>query len=157
MKKTVLAILIMLFAGVTFAQNKVNKLQFNAGVGFSSWGLPVYVGADFSVHKDITVGGELSYRRKSNYGSITGVSANGNYHFNTIFNIHSPWDFYAGLSVGYMIWNYDDSYIREHSGLGIAGQIGGRYFINDKLGVNFELGGGNAFSGGKVGITYVIK
>ncbi len=158
MKKTVLAILIMLFAGATFAQNQVNKMQFNAGVGFSSWGLPVYVGADFGIHKDITVGGELSFRTRSNYGSVIGISANGNYHFNTILNISSPWDFYAGLNVGYMIWKYDNSYVGAHaSGLGIAGQIGGRYFFNDKLGLNIEFGGGNAFSGGKIGITYVIK
>ncbi len=33
--------------------------QLNAGIGFSGWGIPVYVGLDFGVHQDISLG----YRR----------------------------------------------------------------------------------------------
>ena len=39
------------------------------------------------------------------------------------------------------------------SGLGIGGQVGGRYYFNDKVGINLEFGGGNAFGGGKVGVS----
>ncbi len=154
MKKSLLTIILIAFATIMYAQSPVSKTQFNAGVGISSWGLPVYVGVDFGVHRDITLGAELSFRRRAKYGSVVGISGNANYHFNRILNIPSPWDFYAGLNVGYLIWNYDNQYTGAHaSGLGLQAQIGGRYFFSDKFGVNLEIGGGNAFSGGKLGIT----
>ena len=152
MKKQLLVIAMVLIAGTVFAQSPVTKTQLNAGVGLSSWGVPVYVGLDFGVHQDITVGGELSYRSKSNEGSVFGVSANGNYHFYTILNIPSNWDFYAGLNLGYLFWS--DDYKGGNSNLGLGAQIGGRYYFNDKVGINLEFGGGNAFSGGKLGVTF---
>jgi len=82
------------------------------------------------------------------------VSANGNYHFNSLLDIPNNWDFYAGLNLGFYIWNSSDDYPGSNtSGLGLGAQVGGRYYFNDKLGVNLEFGGGNAFSGGKVGVS----
>lgn len=156
-----LFIIIVLIVGVTaiFAQNPVaqGQTQVNAGFGLTGWGVPIYLGLDFGVHKDITLGGEVSFRslRNTNSGdhTIIGLSGNANYHFNYILNLPTDWDFYAGVNVGYFIVsnsNNDDSY---HSQLGIAGQIGGRYYFTDVLGVNLEFGGGNAFSGGKLGLS----
>jgi len=86
--------------------------------------------------------------------SIIGISGNGNYHFNRVLNIPSPWDFYAGLNLGFYVWSSPNDYVGSHSsGLGLGGQIGGRYYFSDNFGVNLEFGGGNAFGGGKVGIT----
>ena len=137
------------------------QTQLNFGVGFSSWGLPVYAGLDFGVHPDISVGGELSYRNFSDHWgnvkyhhSITGISGNGNYHFNRVLNIPSNWDFYAGLNLGFYIWSSDSGYGGSgSSGLGLGAQVGGRYYWNDKWGVNLEFGGGNAFGGGKIGLS----
>jgi len=42
------------------------------------------------------------------------------------------------------------------SGLGIGAQVGGRYYFSDNVGINIEFGGGNAFSGGKVGISILL-
>ncbi|MBI1837853.1 MAG: hypothetical protein HYR91_11380 [Flavobacteriia bacterium] len=142
------------------------QAQLNAGVGLSSWGIPVYVGLDYGVHKDITIGGELSYRRYNDYyynknyytnyyRSIIGVSGNANYHFNSLLSIPTNWDFYAGLNIGFYLWS-SSSYNNNGnhtSGIGIGGQIGGRYYFNEKIGVNLEFGGGNSFSGGKFGIS----
>ena len=163
MKRLFLTLVLLVAVTAAFAQSPIGKgeSQLNAGVGLSSWGLPLYVGLDYGVHQDITLGGELSWRSfNDNYSgfkynhSIIGVSGNGNYHFNTILNIPSPWDFYAGLNLGFYIWSSPDGYKGSNaSGLGLGGQIGGRYFFSDKLGVNLELGGGSAFGGGKVGIT----
>lgn len=145
------------------AQNPiaVGQSQFNAGVGLSDWGIPVYLGFDYGVHKDITLGAELSFRsyhndfNKNRYDhSIFGLSANGNYHFNSILNIPTKWDFYAGLNLGFYHWNSSDDYRgSNNSGLGLGGQIGGRYYFTNSVGLNLELGGGNAFSGGKFGIS----
>lgn len=138
--------------------------QLNFGVGLSGWGIPVYAGLDFGVSKNITLGGEVSYRAyREKYHdfyydhSIIGFSVNGNYHFNSILNIPPRWDFYAGLNLGFYVWSSPNDYYGDHtSGLGIGGQIGGRYFFTERFGINLEFGGGNAFSGGKFGLTFKL-
>lgn len=163
MKKQFLTIVFVLLTVTIFAQNPIAKgqPQFNAGVGFSSWGVPLYFGFDYGVHEDITIGGEVSFRSYhehwagDNYHfSVIGISGNGNYHFNRVLNIPSNWDFYAGLNLGFYIWSAPSDYNGSHtSGMGLGAQVGGRYYFNDRLGVNLEFGGGNAFSGGKFGIS----
>ncbi len=163
MKKNMLIIVFVFFAGILQAQGPLDKGQgqFNAGVGFSSWGVPIYLGFDVGVHRDITIGGELSFRfyndRFEGRGydnSIVGIAGNGNYHFNTLLNIPRNFDFYAGLNVGFYLWNTPSDYNGPHSsGLGLGAQVGGRYYFNDHFGLNLEFGGGNEFSGGKFGIS----
>lgn len=149
-----------------FAQSPIEngQSQLNFGLGLSSWGVPLYFGLDQAVHPNITIGGELSfrsynhrYRENSFNHSIFGASANANYHFNTLLEIPNPWDFYAGLNLGFYHWNSPSGYGGNfNSGIGLGAQIGGRYYLNEKLGLNLELGGGNAFSGGKFGLTYKL-
>jgi outer membrane immunogenic protein len=162
--------LTLLSASAALGQGTLGKggKQLNAGIGFSSWGTPVYVGVDFGVHEAITIGPKISYRNRSEsylgyeYSqSLTVISFNGNYHFNKLLNIPGPWDVYAGLTIGYYMWSdvkwnnssFNSSYGGEGSGVGLDAQIGGRYFFSDKFGVNLELGGGTG-SGGNFGITY---
>ncbi len=139
----------------------IGKAQFNAGIGLSEWGVPIYFGLDYSVHEDITVGGEFSYRSYREHWNngyyrhnVIGISGNGNYHFNTLLDIPQEWDFYAGLNLGFYIWNSPNDYYGSRStGVGLGLQIGGRYYFSDKFGINLEFGGGNAFSGGKFGVS----
>lgn len=164
--KRLTILLVVLAISVTGlnAQNPLQKggKQLNAGVGFSDWGIPLYFGMDFGVHPDISLGFQISHRSydedwdNDHYDhTIWGFSGNANYHFNTILNIPSEWDFYAGLNLGFYAWSSHKDYPGDHtSGLGLGAQIGGRYFFNNNLGVNLEFGGGNAFNGGKFGITY---
>jgi outer membrane immunogenic protein len=141
-----------------------NRNQLNAGIGLSGWGVPVYVGLDFGIHRDVSFGIECSFRSFNQnytgsryYSSIIGLSGNGNYHFNRILEIPKNWDFYAGLNLGYYFWSTPSNYPGSgSSGLGLGGQIGGRYYINDRFGLNLEVGGGNAFSEGKFGISYIF-
>ena len=168
--KKILACASLFFAVATASAQgtlEQNGVQINAGVGVSSWGIPVVVGVDYGVARDFTIGAEASYRSKKEswYGGEwkhTGfsISANGNYHFNRILKLPSAFDLYAGLSVGYFNWNTkysgDGDYIYSGnyaSGLGLYAQIGGRYFFTKNFGINLEAGGGNV-SGGKIGITY---
>jgi outer membrane immunogenic protein len=170
MKKINLIVaLLVVGASAAFAQGTLGKggKQLNAGLGFSSWGIPVYVGVDFGVHESITVGPRISYRKTSEsfsgfeYSqSLTVISFNGNYHFNQLLDLPEPFDLYAGLTLGYYIWSdvkwSNGSFsgdAGEASGIGIDAQIGARYFFSDKFGLNLELGGGTA-SGGNFGITY---
>jgi hypothetical protein len=167
MKK--LSIIFLLSAIPLFAVNAQSplqngKVQLNAGLGFSGWGVPVYAGLDFGVSRDITLGFEGSFRdyrqtyNETHYkSSIFGISGNGNYHFNRLLHIPGKWDFYAGANVGFYGWSTPNGYPGTgDSGLGLGLQIGGRYFITRNFGLNLEFGGGNAFSGGKFGITLIF-
>lgn len=166
MKTIVLAVAILLISGLSFSQSPlpVGRAQLNLGVGFSDWGVPFYIGFDYSVHKDITLGAEFSYRgyhenwdHNKYHHNIMGFSGNANYHFNTVLKIPQNWDFYAGLNVGFYVWSSPNDYYGDHSsGLDLGGQVGGRYYFSDRAGINLEFGGGNAFSGGKIGFTFKL-
>ena len=161
MKKTIKLLLFLLFTAFSFSQAPLekNRLQLNAGFGFSSWSNPIFIGIDYGINDVVTIGGEVSYQSYKNYditSVIIGIQANGNYHFNKLFVIPSQWDFYAGLNVNYYIWTIkdsDNSFVDDKP-FGLGAQIGGRYFFNDKIAINLEFGGGNATSGGKIGVTY---
>lgn len=167
MKNILLVAITTLFLSVSaFSQNPlpVGNSQLNLGVGLSEWGVPFYIGFDYGAHKDITVGLELSYRsyrenwRKEYYDhTILGFSGNANYHFNNVLNINPKWDLYAGINLGFYSWRSDKYYNGNYrSGLGLAAQLGGRYYLSNKVGLNLEFGGGNAFSGGKFGLTFKL-
>jgi len=152
--------------GISYGQNSLPKgsSQLNLGVGISGWGVPIYIGMDFGVSNDITLGGELSFRsyrerwQSNRYRhSIIGISGNANYHFNRVLNIPDNFDFYAGLNLGFYVWSSPDNYDgNKNSGVGLGGQVGGRYFFTDRVGINLEFGGGNAFAGGKFGLTFKL-
>jgi len=164
MKKISIILAVVVFTTLAVnAQSPLRKgeKQLNAGIGFSDWGVPVYLGLDFGLHQDFTLGIESSFRTYSDYWqgdnyshTVIGFSGNGNYHFNTILEIPHNWDFYAGLNLGFYIWSGPSNYHGTYgSPVGLGAQVGGRYFINQKFGLNLEFGGGNSFSGGKFGIT----
>jgi outer membrane immunogenic protein len=166
MRKAILILCVSLLSGSLMAQSPIGKggKQINAGTGFSTWGIPLYAGMDFGVHPDITAGFNVSYRSYNTKWSsddyrlsVLGVFANANYHFNTLLDIPQNWNFYAGLSLGFVSVGtpsgYDGGTV---SGLGIDAQVGGRYFWNDRWGVNLEFGGGNAASGARIGVSYVL-
>ncbi|PQJ81270.1 outer membrane beta-barrel protein [Polaribacter glomeratus] len=166
MKKFILVITLALVSMVSFGQNPlgVGSNQFNVGVGLSDWGVPIYVGLDHGISKDLTLGGEISYRSynerydNNKYDhSIMGFSGNLNYHFNSALNMSKEWDFYAGPNLGFYVWNSPDGYNgNRKSGLGLGAQLGFRYYLSNKVGLNLEFGGGNAFSGGKFGLTFKL-
>lgn len=166
MKKQILFLAFLISTSAIIAQGPVSKgeSQINFGVGLSSWGIPVYLGFDHGIHPDITLGAELSYRsydnnwNKNKYNhTVIGILGNANYHFNTILEIPSPWDFYAGLNIGFYNWQSPNEYEGSHnSGLGLGAQIGGRYYFSNTVGINLEFGGGNGFNGGKFGISIKI-
>jgi len=163
MKKAFITLGFLLLTFILFAQKPITKAQtqLNAGIGLSGWGIPVYIGLDYGVHPYLSIGGELSYRSYNEdlFGAkynrnIIGITGNGNYHFNSIMNIPTPWDFYAGLNIGFYNVASGSSNGGINSGLSLGVQIGGRYYFNQNWGINLEIGGGNSVSGGKFGITY---
>lgn len=163
MRKLIVSLSFVLFTGFAFSQSPlyVGTSQLNLGLGLSDSGIPVYIGFDRSFARDFTFGAELSYRAynenwQNDYYNhdIFGVSGNINYHFNNLLRITPRWDIYAGLNVGVYVWTSPDGYAGNHSsGLGLGGQIGVRYYFTNSVGLNLEFGGGNAFSGGKLGLS----
>jgi len=166
MKKFVLGIAFAMISAYSFSQNPLRegRSQFNVGVGLSDAGVPFYLGVDYGVLEDVTLGGEFSYRSyRENWNNyyynhnIMGFSGNGNYHFNSLLNISPKFDFYAGLNLGFYVWTSPDNYNGSNtSGLGLGGQVGGRVYLSHKVALNLEFGGGNAFSGGKLGLTFKL-
>ena len=169
MKKIALLLAVFAFSFAN-AQAPLEEggIQLNDGVGTSGWGTPVYVGLDYGIATNWTLGAEVSYQSyNENYGfgngkvksSILGIQGNGNYHFNELLSIPSEWDFYAGANLNYYSWTtkYDGEKLTGYNGaenFGIGLQVGGRYFFSDNFGLNLQLGGGNVVSGAKIGITY---
>jgi outer membrane immunogenic protein len=168
MKTSIIALIIFLslYSHTSNAQAplKVGRNQLNFGVGISGWGVPLYIGFDHGFKKDITLGGEFSFRSYTDnfnkykyHHSIISLSANGNYHFNSILSIPQNWDFYSGLNLGYYYWNSPADYRGDGaSGIGLGAQIGGRYFFHKNLGANLEFGGATVTSGGKFGLTLLF-
>ena len=50
---------------------KEGEVQLNAGVGISGWGVPVYIGLDYGISKDVTLGGQLSFQTDNDLTIIT--------------------------------------------------------------------------------------
>ena len=161
MKKLTLTILALSIVAFSFGQEKKaqkvevdkSKLQLNAGFGLSYVtyyaAFPIYLGADYWINQDITVGLEGIFRI-GHHISVGGV-VNGNYHFNKLLDLPDNLDLYAGLSAGpYFVFGATPP-LR----IDIHFQAGGRYKLTDKLWLNGELGGGS-LTGAKFGITYKL-
>jgi hypothetical protein len=149
MKKLLFIVaLVALFSASSFAQSPIGKggKQVNFGLGFGS-DLPAYAGLDFGVHKDITLGPVVAFDLNG-FDWMT-IAAKSDYHFNSVLNISPEFDFYAGLNIGFRVGINSN----VNSGLQLGGQVGGRWYWNDHWGLNLELGGGVAFSGGSFGLS----
>lgn len=157
MKTVRLAILALFVCAITGANAqyalKTGKMQFNGGLGLnqSTFGVPLYAGIDYGFDKNISVGGELSVRsfvNNDSYSSIIGLVANANYHFVELLGIEDVYDAYAGVDLGF------------YSGLNVisvGGHLGGRYYFKKNMAINLELGGGVAFSSGKIGLSILLN
>jgi outer membrane immunogenic protein len=137
---------------------KTGGFQANGGFGLSGWALPVYVGVDYGFDKNISLGGDLSFSFLN-----TVVSANANYHFVEMLQLEDVFDVYGGVNLGFFIRNQRlnpeslPPYYYNSVPLNVGIQIGGRYYINKDFAVNLELGGGIAFSGAKIGVSYLLR
>jgi len=147
MKRILLLSIVLLLSSAMLAQDGQAPLskgekQLNFGLGFSSHGLPVYVGADFAVHNDWTVGPVIKLVIDDNFEF--GLLGRFDYHWNRLIGIPSNWDFYAGASLGFIAGNDFD--------LDLGIQVGGRWYWSEKWGLNLEFGGGTGY-GGAFGVS----
>ncbi|MGQ1786725.1 MULTISPECIES: hypothetical protein [unclassified Saccharicrinis] len=147
MLRVKVVVVLILLCGAMFGQkfraplSKGDK-QLNFGLGFNTDGFPVYGGVDFAVHDEITIGPQVNMV----FGDDSSLSLGfrGDYHFNRLLEITSDWDVYAGANAGLGI--------ETNNTLELGLQIGGRYYWDNKWGINLEFGGGNTFST-KLGVS----
>ncbi len=139
--------------------------MLSVGLGVSGWGIPIYVRFEMPVADNITVGGGLSFQSQGNsvilasssYRTNTfGIVGRGNYHFNDLLNAPDEWDFYAGASIGYFIRSNSVDNISVSNEVHVGVHVGARYFLNEKIALNAEAGGGIALSGASIGVTFFL-
>lgn len=136
MKRILLLSLVMfLFTGFAFSQSvgKGGK-QLNFGIGFID-GIPLYVGADFGVHNDVSIGPEVDF----DLGGFDWmrIKFRADYHWNSLMGIPDPWNFYSGVGLGPKIGfsgNGNVDFLFQVN-------IGGRWYWSD-WGLNSEFGFG---------------
>ncbi|MEE4260251.1 MAG: hypothetical protein V2I62_10850 [Bacteroidales bacterium] len=126
------------------------KTQLNIGLGIFGWGganiYPLHAGVDFFIINHLSLGIDMNWRY-INYTShahqLFSAQAVIDYHLNEVMQLPNAWDVYAGIKAGpgYMTdpdnWNalYDDGIKFVFDG-----RFGGRYYFNEKLAVNAEIG-----------------
>ena len=170
MKKSALFIFaLVLFSLAARAQGPISsgQMQINLGTGYVGGYLPFYVGMDFGVHPDISIGPKviLSYYRHShfdyfNWGEIyymerildLGAAFVFDYHFNRLLGIPENFDLYAGADAG--IYGYSLKEVTEYYDFdfittdilyetGSYGNFsvhaGGRYIFPSGLGLNLQF------------------
>jgi outer membrane immunogenic protein len=148
MKKNILVCFLLCVAGITGqAQNQED--HFNAGVGLDGRGIPIYGSYDWGLTGDFNLGVGLSLATGGNDidGGILGAGFFSQWYGDRVLGLPDEFDAYGGLGLYY--YNYKGG---DDIDLGLF--IGGRYYVNDAIGVNLEFGGGTAIAGGKVGISW---
>lgn len=148
MKKFLVFSILILVCSLIWAQSGQAPLskgekQLNFGLGFSSYGLPTYIGVDFAVHHDVTVGPVVKLVIDDNIGF--GALGRVDYHWNRLLDIPSNWDFYSGASVGFISGDNVD--------LDLGLQAGGRWYWSEQWRLNLEIGGGTGYSDA-IGLSY---
>jgi len=141
MKKVLFSFLIVIAA--ISANGQAQKYLNFGGVGTG-----LYAGLEFPVASPITIGPAVYTNWDFKYWVL---AAKGNFYFDDLFGLSAPWDVYLGANVGYRLDGSDNN---DHNGDGFnwGAQIGGRWFWNERWGINAEFGGGSGVNGG-VGIT----
>ena len=132
---------LLLFVAVIISAASANG-QAEKVLNLGGLGTGLYAGIEFPVGSAITVG-PAAYT-DWNFDKFV-IAAKGNYYFDELFGLPSEWDVYLGANVGYRIDKDDD-------GFNWGAQIGGRWFWNEKWGINAEFGGGSGVNGG-IGVT----
>ena len=146
MKKFLLLVAAFCFLGIgAQAQGTMSKGQLvgSLKVGFSDYGLPLGISADYGVvsgfingNAAVSVGGEVGVYISDDYTHLS-LAARGNFHYEFVNNL----DTYLGLNLGLV-----------GRGFALNGHLGARYHFG-KVGVGLEFGMGNHAAGGTIGVS----
>lgn len=145
-KKLLFLVAVFCFLGLGVqAQSTMSKGQLvgSLKVGFSDYGLPLGISADYGVvsgfingNAAVSVGGEVGVYISDAYTHLS-LAARGNFHYEFVNNL----DTYLGLNLGLVGRNF-----------ALNGHLGARYYFG-KVGVGLEFGMGNHAAGGTIGVS----
>ena len=145
-KKLFFLVAVLCFLGLgAQAQGTMSKGQLvgSLKVGFSDYGLPIGVSADYGVvsgfingNAAVSVGGEVGVYISDVYTHLS-LAARGNFHYEFVDNL----DTYLGLNLGLVGRSF-----------ALNGHLGARYYFG-KIGVGVEFGMGNHAAGGSIGVS----
>ncbi len=176
MKKIVLAFIFAFFVVSLNAQDELptakgNKL-INIGTGMlgGSGGVnltPVHIGFDYFIINNLSLGFDANwiyYLSKDIVGNPHLFSGQAviDYHFNELMNLPSAWDFYAGVKLGAGYMNTDKALevneLAYKRGVKFVfnGRVGFRYYFNEKIGVNSEVGILSVSGTKTSGVTFML-
>lgn len=147
------ALVFALASGICLAQApiKIGETQLNTGLGLvQNQGPSFSIGIDYGLVSNVSIGGNIyfGWYSRDEYNHTVGIETVGNYHFNELLKIKDPrWDVYAGLGLRYS-WS-----LNSYSYFDFNTHVGGRYFFNDKIGLNVEMAPGLIFSYIMAGVT----
>ena len=139
-KKLFFLVAVFCFLGLGVqAQETMSKGQLvgSLKVGFSDYGLPLGLSADYGVvsgfingNAAVSVGGEVGVYISDVYTHLS-LAARGNFHYEFVDNL----DTFVGLNLGVLGRSF-----------ALNGHLGARYYFG-KFGVNVEFGMGNHAGG----------
>ena len=145
-KKLFFLVAVLCFLGLgAQAQGTMSKGQLvgSLKVGFSDYGLPLGLSADYGVvsgfingNAAVSVGGEVGVYISDVYTHLS-LAARGNFHYEFVDNL----DTYLGLNLGLVGRSF-----------ALNGHLGARYYFG-KVGVGVEFGMGNHAAGGSIGVS----
>ena len=145
-KKLFFLVAVLCFLGLgAQAQGTMSKGQFvgSLKVGFSDYGLPLGLSADYGVvsgfingNAAVSVGGEVGVYISDVHTHLS-LAARGNFHYEFVDNL----DTYLGLNLGLVGRSF-----------ALNGHLGARYYFG-KVGVGVEFGMGNHAAGGTIGVS----
>jgi hypothetical protein len=168
MKKLFLVFSLSLLVAIhSFSQDVLQKNQFqlNFGTAIGHAKLPVMVGFDIRLHKNISFGTLLFYNPNIQYLSgdmhlkySYGMSLRLNYHWNSVLKLNPKWDLYSGISADAVkssstFFSINNRAITSSSLQPFNIQIGARYFFNQNWAIHTELQAINTILGLSFGVT----
>ena len=152
----------------TYAQNPIRKgeMQLNFGLGASTFGLPLYIGFDYGIHENISIGPIVSFRAYPTRGfdavgnrvtynhTAFGIGYTGDFHFNNLLDIPREFDVYAGATISYFFVSSPGGYVGTAiPNVGVNPHVGGRYNFNPKWSLMAQIDAGT-HSSALAGLTY---
>lgn len=152
--KLLLITCLTIVSTITNAQIKEGTKLFDLGIGLSSYGTPIHIGYEHLITDKIGIGLAVNYTSYNDKGFLDEYKwtfiyggIKGNYHFNELLKLNPKFDVYGGLTLGYWKATLSNDNISSNSNYGnsvfFTGQVGARYFFNEKFSALLEAGGGN--------------
>lgn len=131
MKNLYRAILFLFIASTSRAQSYIGKGDNKINIGYEIYGIGNGFKAtyDYGINSLFSIGAGATYYIDNKDDDFS-IYARTSLHFGDLFDLPCMLDIYPGIELGYLSSN----------NVAIAGFIGARYFITERIGIYAEFG-----------------